>query len=430
MSFAWYDEIVIDGKQTTASEWLKNNYTRYSSREAARILSGQGIGTIGTTGVQRHLGNKHDLRFSRVKRNAPRSEEEEAERVFYGIPASDIVQSLREHKTVSLKDLSVWLDRSEKTVELVLTEMVDAGFPVKREERRVVLQPYPASAFKAKPLFPHGETVEICFGVVSDTHAGSHCEQVTALQDFVHVAREEYGVQHILHGGDAFAGINVYRGQEAEVYAPTEWTQIDAVANNLPQYDDVTWYLLGGNHDYSFIKDGGPDIRRGLARQREDIVLLNYDEHKVPLLEGVDAQLWHPSGGIPYALSYRGQKGVEQLAFGELMSIVMGDKEMPTVRLLLIGHLHVMYHFEGGPISVVGAGCFEGRNSYIKRKGLVPHIGGWILQCQFVDGMLHRLTPIRIRYREIEDDWKPHYMRRKAKERQVNIMEPIFSFAE
>lgn len=431
MPLDWKADIDVEGEKTTPAAWLVKNFREYTSLQAANILSNFGVGTIGESGVQRHLKTHHGLGYGQGRRvTTNKSTANGQDPMFQGIRAVDILKFLRKSKTVSLSQLSRKFDRSESTIERILSDMITSGYAIKRELKRVTLLPFPEMDFKVKPLFPHGKTVEICFGLVSDTHAGSYCEQVTALNDFVHIAHEEYGVQHMIHGGDAFAGVGVYRGQEAELYAETGWAQINAVADNLPRYKDLTWYVLGGNHDYSYIKAGGPDVRRGLVDYRDDIVLLDYDAHTLPLLKGIDAQLWHPSGGMPYALSYRGQKGVEQLAYSELMAIVMGDKKLPTVRLLFIGHLHAMYHFEAGPIAVVGAGCFEGRNSYIKRKGLVPHIGGWILQCQFVDGMLHRLTPIRIRYREIEDDWKPYHQKRQAKNRQTTALEPIFTLAE
>jgi len=349
---------------------------------------------------------------------------------FCGVKAGDVIRALR-REPQTLRELSQAVDRSEDTVSQVIEEMQAAGYGIERDERRVTLPSKPVVTFESPPLFPAGDTVEFNFGIASDTHGASHAEQVTALHDFVDTAYGEYNVRHILHAGDAFAGWGVYRGQQTEVYATSGEEQAEVVANNLPRKNGLAWYLLGGNHDYSFFRLAGLDVRRELAlRGRDDITLLPYDEADVPLLPGIEARLWHPSGGIPYALSYRGQKGAEQIAQDELMQVVMGEKHAPTIRLVVIGHLHVMYLFDHGPMVVVGAGCFEGRNSYLKRKGLVPHIGGWIMRCRFVDGMLHRIEPVRIRYREIEDDWRAWWVKRQAKRGEVEVMEPIFSLGD
>lgn len=360
-----------------------------------------------------------------VKQENRLAPEQRAE--FCGVPSGVVVRALRK-KAHTLRELSLVVDRSEATVEQIVAEMMAAGYGIEREERRVTLPSKPAVAFESPPLFPVGEAVEVCFGIVSDTHGASHAEQVTALHDFVDVAYGEYDVRHMLHAGDAFAGWGVYRGQQAEVYATSGEEQAEAVANNLPCKEGLRWYLLGGNHDYSFYRLAGLDVRRELGRLgRDDVMLLSYDAEDVPLLPGIEARLWHPSGGIPYALSYRGQKGAEQIAQDELMQVVMGEKPKPTIRLVVIGHLHVMYLFDHGPMVVVGAGCFEGRNSYLKRKGLVPHIGGWIVRCRFVDGMLHRIEPVRIRYREMEEDWRAWWVKRQARREEVEVLEPIFS---
>jgi len=381
-------------------------------------------------GIKRETLRSRHRAWKKKSSSVPVPEQSEE---FCGVPARDVIRALK-RKPRTLHELSEVVDRAESTVEDIIAEMVAAGYAIERDEqRRVLLPDKPAGDYEPSlALFPEGgQTFEICFGVVSDTHGGSRAEQVTALRDFVHIAREEYGVRHILHGGDTFAGYGVYRGQAADLYAITGEEQADAVANNLPEYDDLTWYLLGGNHDYAFFKSAGLDVRRELVSLgRDDVVLLDYDAADVPLLPGVEARLWHPSGGVPYALSYRGQKGAAQLAQDELMSVVMGEKPKPTIRLMLIGHLHVMYMFDHGPMTVIGMGCFEGQTNYLRRKGLVPHVGGWILRCQFVDGMLHRLDPVRIRYREIEDDWKPWWARRQAKREEVEELEPIFSLAE
>jgi len=278
--------------------------------------------------------------------------------------------------------------------------------------------------------------MDVTFGVLSDTHCGSKAEQPTALHDFCHIAYEEYGVRHFLHSGDVMAGFGVYRGQIMDLYATTGVEQARAAMSNIPYYADARWYVLGGNHDYSFYRAAGLDARREMLRNhpqhgleaRTDITLLSYDACDLPLLPGIDAHLWHPSGGVPYAYSYRGQRFANQLAFAELMAVTVGAKPSPTLRLLIIGHLHVMYTFFAGPIFVVGAGCFEGCTSYLRRKGLIPHIGGWIIKCRFVDGFLHRVTPTAIRYREIENDWQYWNTKRQAKDREIVEYTPIFSW--
>lgn len=325
----------------------------------------------------------------------------------------------------TLDELCELLDRSQSTVLSLITEMSEEGYNIAQTDELVTI-PQSISAPEPPPTLFQGTATEISFALVSDTHGGSRCEQVTALHDFVHIAVEEYGIQHIIHTGDIFAGHRVYRGQEEDLYAIGGEEQTEAVANNLPNRKDLAWYLLGGNHDYSFYKASGIDVRRQLsAKGRDDIVLLGYDADELPLLAGIDARLWHPSGGPAYALSYRGQKYAAELAFSELQEVVLGDKITPTVRFILVGHFHTQFYFSQGPIKVIGSGCFEGQTNYLKRKGLVPHIGAHIFKCQVVDGFLHRVMIHDISYKEIEDDWRHRWAaRQRPVERKIV---PIFS---
>lgn len=435
MPIRWNKKVQIDDEEITPHDWLKTNWQEFTAREAAQILSTAASGTIGESGIRKHLKGKLGLAYGQGvdharQRQHPPDGVPDNGKMFQGIAAADIVSFIRRKQVATLTELSNRFDRSQSTIESILWEMISAGYSVKRDHQKVLVQNFPTVDFEPKPLFPTGHVDEICFALISDTHAGSHCEQVTAVNDLIHVAYEEYGVKNVLHAGDIFAGCGVYRGQAQELYAVSGKDQAYATAHNLPQRPGLRYFVLGGNHDYSFFKAAGLDARRELLLLgREDITLLAYDAATVPLMPDIDVHLWHPSGGVPYALSYRGQKGVEQLAQDELMQVVMGDKLTPTIRLVLIGHLHVQYMFDYGPMVVLGAGCFEGQNSYLKRKKLVPHVGGWILRCRFVDGMLHRLEPIRIRYRELEDDWKPWRAKFEG-QRQVEVLQPIFSMEE
>lgn len=361
--------------------------------------------------------------------------------MFQGVPATKVVRFLRKAPRTR-KEISALLDRSEDTVDDVLASMIAAGYSIERHLERFVVPPRPVLETDMPDLFPsHADGspptyMDITFGVLSDTHCGSKAEQPTALHDFCHIAYEEYGVRHFLHGGDVMAGFGVYKGQMMDVYATTGAEQARIAMNNIPYFADARWYMLGGNHGFSFYKAAGLDARREMLRDhpqhglnaRGDITLLPFDAADLPLLPGIDAHLWHPAGGIPYAYSYRGQRAADQLAFDELMEVTVGAKPKPTLRLLVIGHMHVMYTFFAGPIFVVGAGCFEGRTSYLLRKGLIPHIGGWIIKCRFVDGFLHRVSPTAIRYREIDGDWQHWNARRLAKGREIVEYEPLFKW--
>lgn len=222
------------------------------------------------------------------------------------------------------------------------------------------------------------DSQEIIFGIVSDPHFGSTACQISAIIEFTNICKNR-GVKHIFVPGDLVAGYNVYTGQIFDLYAHTADEQEASVIRNLPFGFD--WYVLGGNHDYSFIsKGGGHNPILTLSHQRDDIHYIGFDQATVPILPGVDAILWHPSGGVPYAISYRMQKGLEQIAFNELYKVARGLKDKTSIRFLFTGHLHVQIQCILGGIFAAQTGCFEGQTNYLRRKSLFPTVGGWIIE--------------------------------------------------
>jgi len=246
---------------------------------------------------------------------------------------------------------------------------------------------------------------EITFGVVSDPHFGSKSCQITALNQFAELMKKK-GVKHIFCPGDLVAGYEVYPGQIHDVYALSAQEQVETTLLNLPT--GFQWYVLGGNHDYSFIKRGGGyNIISVIANKRSDVHYVGFDEADIPILNNVDVKLWHCSGGVPYSYSYRLQKGIEQITYSELQSIVRGVKDKPTVRFVLSGHLHIQMQAMFGSVWGAQCGTFEGQTNYLKRKGLVPCIGGWIIKATLgKNGLLRNFDSKFYLFDEIEDDWK------------------------
>lgn len=276
---------------------------------------------------------------------------------------------------------------------------------------------------QAGPESPLGDR-EIKLGIASDLHFGSkHC-QITHLHNFAEQCRKE-GVTEMICPGDALAGTNVYPGQLYDQYAFTADEQEQSAIANLPE--GFRWWILGGNHDYTFIsKASGHNPMRAIASAREDVNYIGYDLATLPILPGVDMVVWHPSGGVPYSISYRLQKGVEQVAYAELNKVVEEVKPKSTVRFLVAGHLHIHVQCFVGPIWCCQAGAFEGQTNYLKKKGLVPTLGGWILKVTLgSNGQIKRVEAPFIRYhQEIENDWKNY---RHSPSSEYKVDKPIFS---
>lgn len=334
------------------------------------------------------------------------------------LPVSQEFYNVLKGGPVSLRELSQRYDRSEETILQLIDKMEQAGYVIERIEQTGTFNASTMPTRKpqiGEPLLDEAEYV-IKFGVVSDIHSGSTCSQPTNLNKFIKLAVDE-GVQHILVPGDVTAGLFGYRGQEYDLVpcarpvsrkeaGRATLAQVWLADSYLPKYPNLQYYLLGGNHDYWHISKVGIDAVSLVARERGDMYYLGYDVADVPLTNQISARLFHPTGGVAYALSYKLQKNIEQTAFEQLVKLV--EQELPpTIRFILAGHLHVEVKFQSGPIIASQVGCFEGQTNYLKRKSLFPAIGGQIWTITLTDsGRIHRVKYEFIPYSEIENDWR------------------------
>ena len=323
---------------------------------------------------------------------------------------SKVFQLMTKHRIMSIIDVANSISSPPYDVLNVVSELASKGFAISHDERNIYLGV--GAAPIGRPISKQIEdSNEIIFGVPADLHFGSKACQITALNEFCEICRKE-SVKFMFTPGDVFAGFNVYRGQLFDLYAISSGEQEESVIVNLPQ--GFEWYMLGGNHDYSFIKSGpGHNPFNILTSARKDTHYCGFDEAVVPILKGVDLKMWHPSGGVPYALSYRIQKGIEQIAFHELQNISRSLKDRPTIRFVLSGHLHVQMQALFGSIFGAQCGSFEGTNNLLKRKGIVPAVGGWIIKATLGKNNLLKCFDAKFYlFEEIEDDWKNyrHYI--------------------
>lgn len=211
-----------------------------------------------------------------------------------------------------------------------------------------------------------GEVIK--FGIVSDTHIGSECQQLTHLHTaYKHFSNE--GITDVIHAGDLFAGNGkVYKGQIYEMFLMGASKIRKYAHDNYPYQKGIKTHILRGNHDASFFKDSGDCQVQLLSQEREDINYLGSMGAYINI-NGIKIYVQHPDGGVPYARSYRLQKIIEQFA----------PEGKPDV--FILGHLHVqsylpMYRNVCG----IMMPCFESQTEYLRRKGLYPEIGYVIME--------------------------------------------------
>lgn len=315
------------------------------------------------------------------------------------------IEKLIKNKAMSLRELSEALDRSESSIEVAIDELISQGYNISMSEKRAELSTVRSVQNVDKLPGYIADSMELKIAVPSDTHKGSMSEQITNLRRFIAHARER-GYKKFCIPGDLTSGRNGYKGQSLEQYAHTAEQQIEAFNRDIWPLPDEDWYVLGGNHDFWHITNGGTDIVWRICKQHPNMHFLGYDVADVPLTDKAKIRMWHPSGGVSYAASYRLQKGMEGLAYEQLLNVVdqTGDQ---SVALYLVGHLHIELSMQRGPILAAQAGCFEGRTNYLARKGLYPQIGGYLFSLYLNDaGQVSRSVREFISFPEIRDDFK------------------------
>lgn len=443
----WNQPVEDDGKRTTLKGFLKEQYRYRSDAEITRIFQRAGFevtrsavehqrsrsGWKKTPGVAK-MAERDDLRSPDeivLKRVDVVSEEDELQVLRpQGVDGEAMLDFLKNHPR-SLRELSREFDRSEHTMRVALDDLKAAHFNIIEIAGEALLdtKSAPRDGQALPQTLADMAGMRILMAWAGDFHGGSKAQQITNLLKFIELAYRR-GVRHVLVPGDLFAGNQVYRGQLHDLFANGADNQLAVMLHVLPEMPGLKYYVIGGNHDYSFVKANGYNIVAHFAAWRDDVIYLGFDLADIAITDRVDVRLWHPSGGVPYAMSYRLQKGLEQMTSDEL-SKAIETQDNPRLRGVAAGHLHVSMTMWQGPIFGVQVGCFEGQTNYLKRKSLFPKIGGYLIEWRVADsGLLQECTPKWQAFLEIEDDYKnyPELLEILRDGQEVRDLEPLFQW--
>lgn len=316
----------------------------------------------------------------------------------------EAIYKLIRTKSMSVHELSEALDRSESSISHILAKMEDKGYNIAQDSFDVQI----TSSRSVRPPdeipAPIAHSMELKLAFPSDWHFGSKMAQITHFLRFIAHARES-GVKDFFVPGDIFHGTRMYRGQELDLYAKTPDAQEEALSYVFKPEPDEHWYILGGNHDWSLVKNCGTDKVWHFCQKWPNVYFLGYDKADIPVTDQFSVRLLHPGGGPAYAASYRAQKSLEALAYEELSAFAAGEKD-PCVRVLAVGHLHFEFNMMRGHCVAFQAGCFEAQTAYEAQKNLIPNIGAYILTLRLSDSgnIVNRIMEFP-QYSAIKDDY-------------------------
>lgn len=235
----------------------------------------------------------------------------------------------------------------------------------------------PSKRFEGKSIFPGRE---FTFGVVSDPHLGNKLERLDELNKMYDIFKQE-GISVVYNCGDNFDGVNVFNGQEFEVHKHGQQEQIDYFVEKYPKREGIKTYAITGNHCLRAYEHGGCDPMVAAANRRKDIVYLGQYDATVKLRDEVTLELMHPAGNVPYALSYKPQRDINNRS----------PEDLPNA--LFYGHYHTSIYMHYRGIDFLQVPCFKAAGAWEHRMGLNPTIGGWIVSAKSNGETLNSFNP-------------------------------------
>jgi len=378
-------------------QWIRDNAHLYTREEVCEYL-GRSFSSVDKKIRQLGLTYRGETEIISGKEIA-----EEVE----GIPIESLLSAIKD-KPLTLLELSHKFDRSPDTMRKAIEQAMASHYEISQTEGQRHVWSTKIPKIVAPPtILWDKDTWEFKLGVMGDWHDGSKSAQISARNRAIK-EMYEYGVRNIIVCGDINAGHQVYRGQELDIVSERPDDQIAITNRYCPKHNGLRYHMMGGNHDYSFIKYGGHNALERLCEKRDDFFYYGYDLVTMCSEDrDVEVLVWHPSGGQAYAMSYRSQKMLEQVAFEQLMEVV-SKSVTPRVRFLLVGHWHsILMGYWKGPIYVQHTGGFEGQTNLSKRMGVFPELSAVILEGKITKdrNIIRDLSVRYLRFTEIENDF-------------------------
>ena len=212
-----------------------------------------------------------------------------------------------------------------------------------------------------------GDKGHLKFALLGDTHIGNKMSAKKELADFYKRAGDEW-VEAFIHCGDLVDGTgHVFKGQVYELENVWYDEQLKAVVNDYPYYWDIKTYVVGGNHDESFLKENGANIIKNIAHLRDDIIDMWFYDARIKL-NGVDINAHHGGWHMSYAKSYKPQKLIENI----------DPRNQPHI--FASWHWHEALYMAYRNIHSFLPGAFLKQNLLAKRFNLWNTIWWWIVE--------------------------------------------------
>ena len=217
-----------------------------------------------------------------------------------------------------------------------------------------------------------GDKWHLKFWLIADTHLWNKMSAKKELSDFYKKAWDEW-VEAFIHCGDLVDGTgHVFKGQVYELENVWYDEQLKAAVNDYPYYWDIKTFVVGGNHDESFLKENWANIIKNIANLRDDIIDMGFYDARIKL-NWVDINAHHGWKGQAYAKSYHVQKLIENI----------DTRKQPDI--FASWHWHEALYMAYRNIHTFLPGAFLKQNLLAKRFNLWTTIWWWIVEVNLKD---------------------------------------------
>lgn len=209
------------------------------------------------------------------------------------------------------------------------------------------------------------------FAVASDIHLASKFHLTRSFHESLD-RLEGNGIRHVYVAGDILDGVGVYRGHLENLLAVSLEDQTDIAAEAFSQHPNLHFWVIAGNHDYSFTKKNGAKPLAVLEAKVDNIT--NLGDFRADIIHhGIHTRLLHGGSGRAYAKSYPSQTYLREYFSG------LQREEMKSIpHLLVLGHYHTLYNGFDHGMHILQPGSFQdGNNEFCIRRGLNGPIGLW-----------------------------------------------------
>ena len=254
-------------------------------------------------------------------------------------------------------------DRQEKILDLI------AKSSLSDSEINILLKSKPPRQVRPIHRTYFGKD-KIRIGVVSDFHMGSKYFNEPGFEYCIERFNREK-VDAIYFPGDILEGMSQRDGQIFELSEIGYTEQLNKAVSRLKKFKHP-FYFITGNHD-KWAKDKGNlglSIGEEIERRVPNAKFLGEMEATVDLGYNIKMKLTHRGNSSTYALSYSGQRMINNIPGGEKPNIILN------------GHLHKSIYMYYRNIHYLEAGTLQNQTEFMKMKGAPANVGFWIIDIE------------------------------------------------